>query len=304
MSAKSICIAGHHIGERVRVTGKPPSDQTNVAVIACVNLDGTYDIIYDTKTKNEPDEDHNVLGSRISALEPFELSSGSFTSPLELKNQGNILFQKCKDINAATSFYNNALDDLLRGVELSVGSTVLVELTECSFRTGMVSDVDDENHTVEVMYDISSLYDDDEEEEEAIVPKKRISLVAKDIDVTIPAFILGDNHSTKRTAESKEELSSSREQTTSLGLQRALYMNLARCCMKRVPPRPGWAVRWASLAIALSQLEAAAAEEASAERRVRGFGCNSRPASDPLQRSSRCVGFPSLLRPCPLFTYP
>ena len=102
------------VGEKVRVV----NDLNNLSrrgMIACNNLDKTYDLIYDNKSefcKELPDEEPSVVESRLSALLHFEIDSTAVPSPCEMKEYGNILY-KIHDYDSAIRYYRTSLDTLL-----------------------------------------------------------------------------------------------------------------------------------------------------------------------------------------------
>lgn len=103
------------VGEKVRVV----SDVHKLSrrgMIACHNLDMTYDIIYDNKSefyKDLLDEEPSVDESRISSLLDFEIKSTAAPSPspCKMKEYGNVLF-KIRDYDSAIKYYRTSLETL------------------------------------------------------------------------------------------------------------------------------------------------------------------------------------------------
>lgn len=103
------------VGEKVRVVCDVYK-LSRRGMIACHNLDMTYDIIYDSKSefcKDLLDEEPSVVESRISSLLDFEIDSTAVPSPspYEMKECGNILF-KIHDYDSAVKYYRTSLDTL------------------------------------------------------------------------------------------------------------------------------------------------------------------------------------------------
>ena len=109
-----MCERTFSVGEKVRVS----CDVHNLSrrgMIACSNLDMTYDIIYDNKSEfceDQLDEEPSVTKSRISSLLDFETVNSVDQSPFEMKEYGNILF-KIHDYDSAIHHYRTSLDSLL-----------------------------------------------------------------------------------------------------------------------------------------------------------------------------------------------
>jgi tetratricopeptide (TPR) repeat protein len=103
------------VGEKVRVMCDVHK-LSRRGMIACHNLDMTYDIIYDNKSefcKDLLDEEPSVAESRISSLLDFEIDSTAVPapSPCEMKEYGNILY-KIRDYDSAIKCYRTSLDSL------------------------------------------------------------------------------------------------------------------------------------------------------------------------------------------------
>lgn len=102
------------VGEKVRVSCNV-HNLSRRGMVACNNMDTTYDIIYDSKSefsKKQLEEEPSVIKSRISSLYPFEIVSRADQSPSEMKEYGNILF-KIHDYDSAIQYYRTSLDSLL-----------------------------------------------------------------------------------------------------------------------------------------------------------------------------------------------
>ena len=132
-----------------------------------------------------------------------------------LKSDANTLFE-LKDYKSAVVVYKKAINRIVGDTQLEVGCLVLVSYSDSvDMRTGMISDVAD------LAYDV--LLDDDyrhQVDEEVVVSADRLLVLASS-----PSDRL---------------------------LQRSLYLNLARCATKL--SYKGWAVKYASIALAISSL--------------------------------------------------
>lgn len=216
------------VGQTVRVLCE--SEETSyrrLGMIACVNLN-SVDVLL-----NNGVEMDDIPFDRVRQLETFELQYTTregrrgildFT-PLELKEHGNILFG-LMDYDRAAEIYMTALDILspkekLRGIGAEV--VLLTQPQSMHYVTGMI--VGEEDGSIEVEYD--NCY-----------PFEPSNVIAKEMIVT---YIAPEE---KRLTATPSPFSNRR-------LQRSLCMNLSRCCMKR--QRPGWAVRWVNIAMALTR---------------------------------------------------
>ena len=109
-------MTGNHysVGERVRVTSvKDGTSQRGI--IACCNVDESFDIIYDAKfdsRSDQSDEEFSVQPSRVASLIFFELSDHTINLPSEMKEYGNTLF-KLKDYDAAIQYYKAGVASML-----------------------------------------------------------------------------------------------------------------------------------------------------------------------------------------------
>ena len=205
------------------------------------NINKTYDIIYDARNGNV--EECGVQPSRLSPFEDFELdTSPERRTANQLKEDGNALF-RLKDYDAAMSYYQSSLCTLLRPFSFSVGSTVLVQRSPSVYVSGMICDVNDSDSLYEVVYD-------DEQQEDSTEPGSRLVSLA----TAYP-----DNSSVPITQtvapSSSSALSSSpiEQPIDPIELQRSIYMNLTRCCLQKPVPTPGWACKYATLAVAITK---------------------------------------------------
>ena len=150
-----------------------------------------------------------------------------------MKDRANILFTKHKDILGAEKLYMKALAKVSPCAPFTVGTTVLLlpydQKTRVNLLSATVADL--EAGQYDVLLD--SLVegnggDEGEEKEEEEEEEQRVS--AQRIAAALAAG-----------AEERE-------------LQRSLWINLARCLLKRC--QYGWTVRFASLALACSKCTA------------------------------------------------
>jgi hypothetical protein len=214
------------LGSIVRVKSKS-CDSSQRAILALMNEDDgiSWDVIYNAGSIEEV----NVHPSRIENLQDFEISMLSEgegdSTPLDIKDRGNYLFQTCKDYDAAIELYLKCIKSLsINGLgkdTYSVGASVLVS-TQGSLhvRPGIISDVDtdtdtDTNNHNTYTYDI--MYEDGDEEEGV-------------------------------TRNRMQPLGEVRHRV----IQRAAYLNLSRCFTKK--GLHGWAIHYSSLAIAVTEM--------------------------------------------------
>lgn len=242
-------------GAMVRVSMVSGDGSSQLALISLGNDDGTFDVIY-----NDGTEENNILSSRIRALEPFELEGrlDAEKGADELKEEGNTLFS-LKDYSAALSWYTEAtrrLAVITSSKESSsykgfpIGQNVLVprENGSADYKVGVISDVDGDR--CDVMYDTDNrgdllaiawrdsygqrqedyCEDQDEEEEDIGLPQAKLIPLTRDVQ--------------------------------GRQLQRALYMNMARCAFKR--GTHGWAIRYVSLMLGVARSIYAMITESSA----------------------------------------
>jgi hypothetical protein len=215
------------VGTIVRVQS-PDGEASSRAIISFFNDDRTCDIVYHADNI----EESSVPQTRIQPLEKFEyeIQSGKMFSVFERKEFGNTLF-KLKDLDAAVEMYRSVIRELCAQNYISVGSRVLVSNGSGEYYPGIVSGVESGAYEV--------LYDDEDFEDESAVAASRISMIA----MQLPDTALDMGGCSKGYDPVAEVLD----------LQRAVYMNLARCALKKSPPQPGWAARWSSLAIAMTK---------------------------------------------------
>ena len=204
------------IGNTVRV---PFGAGTRRAMICDVNGDGTLDVIFEASS-GVPAAEATVPADTATRLERFETEDARAgekddeAKANRLKEEANALF-KLKDSIAAGERYKLALATLKRAfADVSVGAGVLLS-SGGRCRAGTVMGVDDggAGAALDVMYDLEPRAllrelgggDDadgdgggDEDEEEEGVPRKRVNAVIAPTP-------------------------------SSLKLQLALYLNLARC---------------------------------------------------------------------------
>lgn len=163
-------------------------------MIAMVNGDSTFDIIYST-SKLEDDEEPAVHSDRIAHLLKEEVDLVESIDAEVWKNMGNSVFA-LKDYDTAIAYYKRALSLLTAtNTEIfSIGQGVLVSYNHSlDCQAGIVSDINDS--VVDVMFD------DSEQEEETEIPLKRLTPMANGLKNIL--------------------------------LQRSIYMNLARSVLKQ-----------------------------------------------------------------------
>ncbi len=203
-----------------------------------------WDVIYDAGG-----EEAGVNITRIALLQPFELNEydlNDTTDPLILKENGNYLYSTLKDYDCAMNYYSKALTVMGRngrGKETnSTGSAVLVSSRGGSLdiRPAMISDQYENKgrHTqdhkpaqgthhsgVEYLYDVIYEEENDTEHDSELIEEEE--------GITIDRiFALGEFRHRE--------------------CQRACYLNMARCAVKK--GLYGWAVRYASLALAVTEM--------------------------------------------------
>ena len=216
------------VGQRVRVLDNSKSI-SYLGIISLINTDDTYDIILSSKGNSGKDELTSVPQDLVSELQSFEIDDSHNGVDAEArKSQGNTLFS-AKDYTAALEYYKRGIAALFPTSsndslgEYSMGSNVFVAYTDSlNLNTGMVSEVDLSARTADVMIEST-----DADHEELAVPFGRL----------LPL-----------SSEPKAQL-----------LQRSLYMNMARCCLKL--EQKGWAIKYASIALATSYAYATSAQE-------------------------------------------
>jgi len=169
------------VGERVRAWSDS-LESSSSCTLACDNEDGTFDLI-----QSNGEELPRVEGSRIKSLEEFELESGDEDlspvdmTPVVCKERGNIMFTRCKDYDAAMSYYNKALSLLQKKSEYEkIGTSVLVRKEgSVEFPSGIISDasiVNDKWDSPLSKFEV--LYDLDKDGEEDNVTGNRLVLLS------------------------------------------------------------------------------------------------------------------------------
>lgn len=230
------------IGEYIRVIDVSEK-LSRVGIVSYIHENQSkpqYDIIFDHNGVDN--EETNVIESRIQKLQPFEtnIHPNIYPSndPFQIKEFGNSLFA-LKDYESAAKYYKYALKLLKQMNTLAMGSNVLV-VSKSSFADisiGMVSAVLKNDSvigatTYEIVYD-----NDDEEEDQEGVSIDRLTVLRQ------------PTHNNNSSSSSNR--SSGNNSVDEWQLQRSLYLNLSKCCIKS--NAPGWAVKWSSMAIATTQ---------------------------------------------------
>jgi tetratricopeptide (TPR) repeat protein len=200
------------VGETVRVRSVDNS-YSRKAVIAVYNdIENTFDVIYSPNPMSQLLEENSVHHDRISSLLTLETSK-PILAVEDAKIIGNELFSM-KDYESAEKYYRQGID-LIMKKEVSIGSRVLISSCDSNttqpVKSAVVSSIDSDN--IDVMYDFYS----STEEEDDTVKADRVMYVESD--------------------------------QVAFDLQRALYMNLAKCSLKL--NHRGWAIRWSTFAISI-----------------------------------------------------
>lgn len=212
------------VGQHVRILS-PSGSIAATGIISAVNDDSSsvsYDVFYDFFDKElfvTDEEENNVDPVRISPLEPFELGVIGNLSLGEMKTCGNSLFGK-KDFISASRYYHEAIDKSTKSLEPTMGCNVIVmqhkDLPRGSTcMDGIISD-SDVNSSGEEIFEVM------------LSDQSEISHVLRSQLLPLP------------------------QDRDSLVLLRSLYLNLARCDMKR--NRKGWTVYNASIAVSISEV--------------------------------------------------
>lgn len=185
----------------------------NSTRVAIISFVNESDGTYDVIYDNNAEEAANLSKTKVSRLESFEYDEMS-TDPPTLKEHGNVLFSKY-DYISAHSYYTNSLSLLTKQSPIEIGSNIIIQRNKTStdYSIGMISDI--YGSLADILYDNTSDINGEEED---------LGVDISQVTVIVPKF---------------EEL------------QRSLYLNLCRCCMKQ--GLYGWAVTWSSRAIALSK---------------------------------------------------
>lgn len=258
----------YSVGEEVRVTQlanhlnqAPSRSKENTAlarcgVVAFINDDeDTLDIMYGQRGE---EEEANVPVDRVRKLEPFESeydramqSHCEMLDPFDLKDKGNVIFG-LQDAETASRYYTAALRCLhcllavgeaaaASSLLLSDGSDVLVKSSGSQLRylPATVICMDDGSSDTNVRYEVE--YDDADCSEPAI-------RAASDLTPLAAAINSGSSSGSDKNRNSGDS-NSGREARRQL--QRSLYLNLARCHMKR--SQPGWTIHYCSLALGVTE---------------------------------------------------
>jgi tetratricopeptide (TPR) repeat protein len=212
------------IGQRVRVLPAEADDVSSTGIISYLHGDAqaqTVDIVLD----NSAQEETEVPAARILPLFSFEDLQRTDLLLLDgnnLKDYGNDLF-KVKDFAKAMEFYQLALQQFTsqKYSILEIGTQILIF-------NEMLGEffigMISSNDDAEQKKEYEVLLNDDEE---IVALERDLIEVPKDYDQQV--------------------------------LQRSLYSNLAKCALKR--GLKGWAVRYASLALALGKAMIAIARD-------------------------------------------
>lgn len=205
------------IGQHVRVTSKDGNSSFTGMISALNSDESTYDIFIDDSMEGE--EEISVPLSRIRPLEGFELRDIKLFSLSELKAHGNTLFG-LKDYCAASKFYQQAIQKSSQMYNISLGCNVVVlrhsdlpKGTTCV--DGIISDSDVNDNSEEVF----------------------------EVMLSNQSELYGVKHS---------QLIPLPQDRENLILLRSIYLNLARCDMKR--NHKGWTAHHASVAVAISEV--------------------------------------------------
>lgn len=215
-------INSFQVGQRVRVVSSSGAVSTTglISGIDTNESRSTYDIIYDILDKDlfgTDDEENCVNQNRIRALEDFESVDISTFSISQLKVNGNILFG-LKDLINASKYYFKAIEKFAVLYDAVLGCNVVVlqhsELPKgVTCVDGIVSDVDDgAERTYDVILSNETELNQVKRSQFLVLPPDRENLL----------------------------------------LIRSLYLNLARCDVKR--SRKGWAVYNSSIAVSISEI--------------------------------------------------
>lgn len=201
-----------NIGQRVRVIDLTNSEAF-VAIVSFIDDDsGKAEVLYEAKM---PEEEVDVAMHRIKPLESFESVDSQKMTAQHCKDNGNVLFG-LKDYITASFYYKIAIDKMKSQVAVALGSNVIVlnydKGTSCI--DGMVSDSE-----------------------------------VNDRGQTTFEVMLSDQSEVTTTLDKLLPVPQDREGQV---LLRSVYLNLARCEMKR--NRKGWCVQYASIAVAISDV--------------------------------------------------
>lgn len=231
------------VGSRVRC--RQQNGRMRTATVAYVNKDGTVDLIYELSgsaadglaASNQADEEDNVHTDRLVPLAEFEddqergsrgdpemasAIGASLSRAERIKDEAGVLF-KLKDFEAALLKYKESLN-CLGTQKVNVGSTVLIQEKgnkEFAFHynAALVSIVEDDTQTVDVMYADTGA-DGEEVEEDGVAMSRLYVLPADTLETSAP-------------------------------IQCTLHLNCAVCSLKL--KRLSVAIEHASLAIAIAK---------------------------------------------------
>lgn len=224
------------VGQRIRVWRGTKKEESCVALISYLEVeDRQADVLYGD---GGSEEECGVPFESIMELEAFEKEACEDPPPSAqvLKDRGNLLFQKYRDWSSARKMYS--LSVALVTPPPSVGARVLVlsqYTTSPNVRPGMVTDLTDAagaggagGQLLDIMYDED--YDEATgDAQEGPLPEDEEGLPMARI-----AAFLGTE------AEQVE-------------LQRACFLNMARCYLKE--RLYGWGVRFASISVCICRLQ-------------------------------------------------
>lgn len=208
------------VGQAVRVHSADRAIARRGIISVVHSLPTSIDVIYEKPliTETSGDEEERVDAIRISALLDFESNpSMDISSAFILKSNANTLFG-LRDYQSALDLYKKAMERLVVGIPMEIGCLVLVSYSDSvDVRTGMIADLNASVYDVMLDAYNGQPHSDDE----AMVTADRLLVLASS-----PADRL---------------------------LQRSLYLNMARCASKL--SLKGWAVKYASIALAISSFQ-------------------------------------------------
>lgn len=214
------------VGQAVRVRSADGATARRGIISVAHSLPTSFDVIYEkplhkvNTAETSGDEEERVDASRMSALLDFEshYSMDIISSAFVLKSNANMLFG-LRDYQSALDLYKKAMERLVGGITMEIGCLVLVSYTDSvDIRTGMIADSD------------ASVYD----------------VLLDDADK-------GQPHSDDEAMVTADRLLVLASSPVDRWLQRSLYLNMARCASKL--SLKGWAVKYASLALAISSFQ-------------------------------------------------
>lgn len=216
------------VGLAVRVRSADGATARRGIISVVHSLPMSFDVIYEKPlsiAETSGDEEERVDASRMSVLLDFESSSMDISSASNFKSNANILFG-LRDYQSALNLYKKAMERLVGGIPMEIGCLVLVSYSDSvDIRTGMIADLDASEYDVLLDADNGQPHSDDE----VMVTADRLLVLALS-----PA---------------------------DRWLQRSLYLNMARCVSKL--SLKGWAVKYASIALAISSFQSIAHPDAT-----------------------------------------